>query len=126
MEASTIKVEKLVGGRDVGEERKFGLNTLGFMCLLDKGMGISSRPSDESLYHQRGHGLQVQTWELSAYRRQEALVMDYHTGKLQKDRVWGCSDVYGSGKRGATSKGAASEAMTQGNLMSCNQRSIFI
>lgn len=57
MEASTIKVEKIVGGRDVGEERKFGLNTLSFMCLLDKGMGISSIPSDQSLYYQRGDGL---------------------------------------------------------------------
>lgn len=34
-----------------------------------------------------------------------------HKVKLQKERVWGCSDIYGSGKWGATSKGAASEAI---------------
>lgn len=27
MEASTIKVEKIGGGRDMGEDRKFGFNT---------------------------------------------------------------------------------------------------
>lgn len=68
MKASTIKVEKIVGGSDMGEERKFSLNMLSFMCLLDKGMGISNMPLDQSLDYQRGGGLQVQTWGLSAYR----------------------------------------------------------
>lgn len=54
MKASTIKVEKIVGGSDMGEEMKFSLNMLSFMCLLDKGMGISNIPLDQSLDYQRG------------------------------------------------------------------------
>lgn len=64
VEASIIVLEKIVGGRDLGE-KEFSWN----ICVLDKGNGILTTPSDQRPQFKRGNGLVVRLWEPLAYKK---------------------------------------------------------